>query len=206
MRAMMTVAALGLGVLAAGAAMADAVDTASAKAILFAPTGMIFHPVEPTGLDDAAMEKVQSLQVGLADKMAGFEEVGYGYYGALAVPQGVGLTPESLIMTKGLHSSEAAQETVLAQCKEAHGMECTVIGLTLPAGYTAQDLTLSASATAEFVDSLAAEEGPRVLAYSRATSSYAMVKNSGAEAEETALSFCNQWAGEAKDCVLGIAD
>jgi hypothetical protein len=203
---MMTVAALGFGALAAGAAMAEAVDTATARAMLFAPTGMVFHPVAPVGLDEAAVAKVTALQDGLASQMAGFEAAGFGYYGALAVPQGVGLTPESLIMTQGLHSPEAAQVTVLAQCKEAHATECTLVGLTLPAGYKAQDLTLSAAATGTFVDSVADGGGPRVLAYSPSTAASALVKGSGAAAETAALEACNKGAGEAADCVIGVSD
>jgi hypothetical protein len=203
---MMTVATLGFGALVAGAAMADAVDTATARAMLFAPTGMVFYPVAPVGLDDAAIEKVTALQNGLAGQMAGFEAAGYGYYGALAVPQGVGLTPESLIMTQGLHSPEAAQVTVLAQCKEAHSTECTLVGLTLPQGYKAQDLTLSAAATGTFVDSVGNGGGPRVLAYSPSTAASALVNGSGAAAETAALEACNKGAGEAADCVIGVSD
>ncbi len=204
MRAILTATLLGLGTMAGGA-LADPVDNATARAMLFAPSGMIFYPVEPTGLEGDAVGKVEALQNGLVDQMASFEKVGYGYYGALAVPQGLGLTPQSLIMTQGLHSPTAAQETVLKECKEAHGVTCTVIGLTLPAGYEPRDFSLSAAATESFVEA-ATDGAARVVAYSPSTAGSAMVKGSGEAAEAAALKACNEGAGGAADCVIGVAD
>lgn len=204
MRAILTAAVLSFGAMTGGA-MADPVDSNTAKDMLFEPTGMVFYPVEPTGLEGDAVDKVVALQEGLAKQMASFEKVGYGYYGALAVPQGVGLTPESLIMTQGLHTPTAAQEQVLKECNEAHGVACTVIGLTLPGGYEARDLSLSAAATEGFLDN-ASDGAARVLAYSPTTAASAMVKGSGAAAEAAALKACNEGSGEAGDCVIGVAD
>lgn len=204
MRAILMATVLGFSAMT-GAALAGPVDSETARAMLFKPSGMIFYPVEPTGLEGDAIGKVEALQKGLAKQMGSFENAGYGYYGALAVPQGMGLTPESLIMTQGLHSTKAAQEQVLKECKEAHGVACTVIGLTLPAGYEARDLSLSAAATKGFLEN-ATDGAARVLAYSPSTAASATVKGTGAAAETAALKACNEGAGGAGDCVIGVAD
>jgi hypothetical protein len=202
MRAIVTAALIGLGFVA-GPASAAPVDAAVAKAMIYPATGMVFYPVEPNGLDTDAMEKVGRLQDAMPGQMAAFEQGGYGYYGAMAVPMGRPLGPESLVMVAGLHSPAAAQQSVLAQCKAMNSTECTVIGFTLPNGYRKQGLSLSATASAGMAD-FGKGRGPHYLAYSPSTASFAVAKGTGADA--VALQTCNEATGGHNDCVIGVVE
>lgn len=201
-----TVLAAVLGLMAVGAGTADAapVGAKEARDMLFKPSGMVFYPVEPQGLDAEAMTKVAALQEGMGGQMAAFEMSGYGYYGAFAVPKGQALTTESLAVLAGMHSPAAAQAAVLEMCKETNDAECTVIGLTLPKDYEKRDLMLSAAATKGVLDSFGDGDGPRYLAYSPSTAGYAVVKGNGADA--VAIDTCNEATNGRDDCVIGIVE
>jgi len=203
MRGILMSAMAAMAVVAGTAAMAAPVDAETAKGMLFKPTGMIFYPVEPQGLDAEAAGKVTALQGGMDQQMAAFEAGGYGYYGAMAVPTGGALKPESLVVLAGLHSPGAAQAAVLAQCKSTHKAECTVIGLMLPQGYKTREMTLSAAATTGVRGGFSGP-GPHFLAYSPATAGFAVAKGPGADA--VALKACNAASGGKNDCVIGVAE
>ncbi len=115
-------------VLALGFALAGA----GMSAPLHAEGGLAFQPVAPEGLDATATEMVAALQAGMPAQMAAFEQAGFGFYGALAVPQGVELAPEKLASVANHATPDAAQSAVLEVCAEQTGVECTVIGLLVP--------------------------------------------------------------------------
>lgn len=93
-----------------------------------------FEPVTPEGLDAKAGQMVAALQASMPGQMAAFAAQGFGAYGALAVPVGVALTPQSLASAANLDSIEAAKAKTLEVCKAQNNAACTVIGLILPAG------------------------------------------------------------------------
>ncbi|MCB1336512.1 MAG: hypothetical protein KDK10_03305 [Maritimibacter sp.] len=96
--------------------------------------GLAFEPVAPEGLDAAATEMVAALQANLPGQMPAFEQQGYGYYGAIAVPKGVDLKPELLSSVANFATPEEAAKGVLEACLQQTGAECTVIGMLVPAG------------------------------------------------------------------------
>jgi hypothetical protein len=204
MRGFVKAAALGLAVLAAAPAAAEPMDAAKARAMLFAPSGMMFYAIEPTGLDDEAAAKVAALQEGMAERMDAFEQGGYGYYGAMAVPTGVALTPESLVVVAGLHSAGAAQIAAVDECRKAHGGACAAVGLMLPNKYEARDFTLSAAATAGVEAAFGSGEGPQYLAQSVTTAGFAVAKGQGADA--AALKACNEASAGRNDCVIALVE
>ena len=94
--------------------------------------GLGFEPAEPEGLDAAALERVAQLQENMPAQLPMFEQAGYGFYGAIAVPKGVELTPELLASVVNLASTDEARDAVLQACLEQTGTECTVIGYIVP--------------------------------------------------------------------------
>jgi hypothetical protein len=202
MRGFAKTVALGLAVLAAAPAAGEPMAASKATAMLFAPTGMIFYPIEAKGLDAEAAAKVVALQDGMAGQMAAFEQGGYGYYGAMAVPTGVPLGPESLVVVAGLHGPGPAQIAVLAECRKAHGGECVAVGLMLPERYEARDFTLSAAATAGVEAEFGKGAGPHYLAQSVTTAGFAVAKGAGSDA--LALESCNGATGGRNDCVIAM--
>lgn len=94
--------------------------------------GLMFEPAAPEGLDEANQKVAEMMQAGLPGQMATFEQGGYGHFGALAVPVGVEIKPESLSAVANLESTEAAKLAVLDACKVQNGASCTVIGYIVP--------------------------------------------------------------------------
>lgn len=111
--------------------VALALGLSLAASPLFAE-GLGFEPVAPEGLDAAALERVARLQGGMPAQLPMFEQAGYGYYGAIAVPKGVELKPELLASVANLASTDEAREAVLNVCREQTGSACTVIGYIVP--------------------------------------------------------------------------
>lgn len=202
MQGLVKAAALGLAALGALPAAAQQIEAGKAMAMLFASNGMMFFAPELRGLDAEATEKVKALQDGMPDKMQVFEAGGFGYYGAMAVPTGVALTPESLVVVAGLHNAGAAQIAVKDECRRLHGAECAVVGVMLPTKYEARDFTLSAAATAGVEAEFAAGQGPQYLATSVTTAGFAIAKGTGAD--KIALERCNEATGGRNDCVIAL--
>jgi|GEM_PF-3339540 len=99
--------------------------------------GLTFEPVTPEGLDAGATEIVATLQDRMPGQMPAFEQQGYGAFGAMAVPVGVALDPETFAQWVGLSvtlgSVEDARSMALEDCQTKNGSSCTVIGLLVPA-------------------------------------------------------------------------
>lgn len=94
--------------------------------------GLAFEPTTPDGLDATALERVAVLQTGLPGQMPAFEAQGYTAWGAILVPQGVEITPQTLAAVQGLPDAEAATAEGLKICAQQFGTDCTVIGLLVP--------------------------------------------------------------------------
>lgn len=95
--------------------------------------GVMFQPVAPEGLDATNQTVAETMQAGLPAQMARFEAAGYGHFGALAVPVGVEIKPESLAAVANLETTDAAKIAVLDACKVQTGAgSCTVIGFIVP--------------------------------------------------------------------------
>ena len=96
--------------------------------------GLTFEPAEPEGLDETALAAVQDvLWVNLPGQMVTFEQAGFAAFGAVLVPVGVELGPETLSAVQGLADREAAKEAGLAACAAQFATGCTVIGYLVPA-------------------------------------------------------------------------
>jgi hypothetical protein len=94
--------------------------------------GLAFKSVDPQGLDGKAQAMVAALQASMDSQMPAFEQNGYGYYGALAVPQGMELKPELLFSVANFDTTDAAEKAVIEACKAQTKASCTVIGLLVP--------------------------------------------------------------------------
>ena len=114
-------AALGFGATLATAATAE---------------GLAFEPIDPEGLDPAALEVVEKAQASMPGQMAFFAQGGFLAYGAVAVPQGTELDPANvadwLVMRQALETADAAKAAVLEGCEAQTGTACTLIGVILP--------------------------------------------------------------------------
>lgn len=102
--------------------------------------GIAFLPVDPEGLDEAALASVVALQSVMPAQMAAYEAQGVASYGAFAAPKGqeLGLTAEEMakwfVMTDKAESIDDAKANVLQACIDlTNADECAVIGLIVPA-------------------------------------------------------------------------
>lgn len=206
MRGMISAAVMAAAVFAAGTASAAPVDGKTAKGMLFKAKGLVFQAVTPQGLDATAEAQVAKLVKAYSARttLMAFEASGYSYYGAMAVPVGKALGPESLAVAAGLHNPAAAQQAALEACEAAQQTGCTLVGFLLPKGYKTRDLSLSGAATAGFGEAFTKGDGPRYLAYSPTSSAFSIVRGPGADI--VALETCNSATNGREDCVIGVAD
>ncbi|MEJ1997816.1 MAG: hypothetical protein P8X76_06595 [Maritimibacter sp.] len=105
-----------------------------------AADGLSFQSVEPEGLSEDAMLAVTSVQGVMPAQMPAYEQQGFSYYGAFAVPKGQELGLSAAEMAKWLvikantETLEEAKTGVLESCVELTNAEdCTLIGLMVPA-------------------------------------------------------------------------
>lgn len=188
------------------ASLAAPMDGNAARKQLFRPNGMVVKPLKTTGLDKQSQAvadgMIQNMRSGSVMKQ--FEASGYGYYGAVALPQSAPEGQANPTVVVQLHSAEAAQRSAIAECQKSNGGTCVPIALMLPKGYRARDLTLSQDATKRVVGTWKDGGTPKFLAYSPSTHGWGIAKGASASAQ-TAIDSCNQVA-KRTDCVLAIQD
>ncbi|MCI2398703.1 hypothetical protein [Aliiroseovarius subalbicans] len=192
-----------------GAAMAEPMDGAAAKKVLFSPKGLSVQALDVSGLSGQMQAQIAAIvaQASKRKVLKQYELAGYSYYGALAVPTDQALTIESLVFAAQLHSPEAAQTAAVDSCATQTGSQaCKAILLLLPKKFKPRALTLNAATTQLFRDSWTKGDGPRVLAISTGTLASALAKGEGSAA--AALERCNARASEKgqPDCVVAIAE
>jgi hypothetical protein len=188
-----------MGVLGAGAAAAEVIDSKAARRALFSPGGAEVVINAAAGLAEA---DVRTLKVLVKTNRL-------KYYGAIAFSPDEGLLSEALQGAFDFHSTEAASVGALAACnaaRKAGTAECMVAATITPKRWKPdRALQLSASAT-EVFKAFRKGRGPRALAISAQTGAYGVAKGEGAEA--LALTDCNAAAKipDYEDCEIVIRD
>lgn len=181
----------------AGGAVAQPVDSARAKAMLFgdaAPQVQI-HRQDFLSADDG------KIVAQIAQTLT--------YYAAIAAAPAEGLASEASVAQTNFHGIDAARRAAVTACnarRTVSGPGCVVVASILPKGYAPQPVQLSAQATRFFGEDFARIKGPKAFAISSATGSWAT--GQGARATADALAACNKRAREegAADCQVVIED
>lgn len=179
--------------LLAGGALAEPVDTKTARKVLFSIKGYEVVVSDALSKQDAATVKA------IVPLMAEQLRQPVRYYTAIAWSPSDGLVHEALQAAMNFHSIAAAQAAAIAACQpersEGAG-PCEVAAVIVPKRYRAQNLTLSLDATAVFDKSFRRAPSPKVFAASRGTGAFGTGANDAA-----ALSACGQ-----RDCEVVIRD
>lgn len=190
--------ALGVGLVLAGtSAMAEAVDTRTARKMLFSERG---HVVQVTrGLSETDAATVRAIVPLMADQM----RQPVTYYAAIAWSPADGVVHDSLQAALNHHTPQAAGRAAITACNALRSdgaPSCEVAAFVLPKKYNAQPLSLSVSATAAFNGTYRKAKGPKAFAISPSLGSWAIGANDAA-----ALGDCAKQSG-ATDCEVVIRD
>lgn len=96
-----------------------------------AAEGLRFEPVAPEGIGADRVANVEKFQASFGDpQLASMQAQGYGAYGAIAIPVAKPGNPATVANFK---TAEEAKTAALAACKTQTEVECTIIGLFVPA-------------------------------------------------------------------------
>lgn len=170
----------------AGAAVAEPIDSKTAKKALFAPVKAEVEVLAAAGLPKdqaAALEIVGGQQL---------------YYGAIAISPDEGLMSEATVAAANYHDTDAASKAALAECnaKKTGKTDCVVAALIRPKGWKDKGFQLSSDATAGFKD-----DDAGALAVSPSTGAW----GTGADADE-AVKACAAKNDQTKDCIAVIVN
>ncbi|MBL4917853.1 5-aminolevulic acid synthase [Szabonella alba] len=176
----------------AGAALAQPLDSRTAKAQLFGVRGVTVEmlPVQGVSAEDA----------GLLRQVA----ESYAYHAAVAIaPDEELLKSEATMLVANQHSTEAASKVALDRCNAARkgGRACEIVALVRPAKWESRAFTLSVEATAA-LDKDYGRRGTRAMAISPATGAWAL--GQGDNAQRVAINACAAKGGN--DCTIAVAD
>ncbi|MCB1404829.1 MAG: 5-aminolevulic acid synthase [Rhodobacteraceae bacterium] len=174
-------------------ALADPVDTATARAALFRDDRVEVVRYNTSGLSDQEIE-VLTL-VAQSQK----------YYAAVAFAPADGIMAEPTVMSANYHSIEAAREAALSGCngRRSGGAACVIALEVRPQGWEERDLQLSADATTAFNDDYRRARGTRAFAVSVSTGQWGIGR--GDTAQDDAVSAC-RGDTDVSDCAVVIAD
>lgn len=180
-------------VLAAPMAMANPVDSKTAKKMLFGKSSAV--ELGQADFLDASISK--------AIKQAAAK---IPYYGAIAVSPGEPTASNLMATMANYHSPQAAQQAALANCNSRRtvGKPCVVIATIVPKKFKPQPLTLSVEATQLFGKEYRKMQSPKALAISPSTGVFGADRGDGGRA----IGKCNaaaQGKGNA-DCRVVIFD
>ncbi len=178
--------------LTAPLALANPVDSSTAKKMLFSTRG-----------GEAIMGKADFIDAGVAKalKQAASQ---IPYYGAIAVSPGEPTSSNLMSTMANFHSAEAAASAALANCnsRRTSGKPCVVITTIVPKKYKQQPLTLSAGATTLFNKEYRKLKAPKALAISPTTGNFGSDRGDGGRA----ISKCAAASNGASDCRVVIFD
>lgn len=186
------VLAIALGALPA---LAGPIPAAEAGNQLYHPEHVEVVRYDAQGLSDQEVQILASVAQGQK------------YYAAVAFAPADGLMSEATVMAANHHTVAAARTAALTECEERRSAagRCVIVLEVRPAGWQAQDLQLSADATAAFGADYATAPGPAALAVSPATGLWGL--GGGENAASEALAACADAGQEpATDCMVVIAD
>ena len=175
------------------AAMADPVDTRTARAQLFREDRVEVVNYDVSGLSD---EEVEILTLVAQSQK---------YYAAVAFAPREGIMAEPTVLAANHHSIDAAREAATSGCNERRsgGQSCVIALEVRPQNWEAQDLQLSADATTGFNDDYRRSGGTRAFAISLISGQWGIGR--GDSAEDDAISAC-QGDTDVSDCAIVIAD
>lgn len=195
-----------------GLALAEPVDGATARKMLFSPKGVDLQVIEDSGLSKAQLTILDALLKGMnANGLA-------NYYGAVAVSPtffdqmakdpGQAALAGLLQVTERLHTPAAAATLAMRACQKARKSRdgaCVLAARIMPKKWTPQPVSMGVGATEAFRDYLKGK-GPKAIAISANSGSYAIATGEGAA--EKAMTTCNASAAKSgkPDCSVVIAD
>lgn len=182
-----------LAVLLGGAAAAEVLDTAAARAQLFPTRG------QATQLSSRLSPADQATIRALIPLMETQLRAPVKYFGSIAFSPSEGLVSESLQGAFNHHSTEAADRAALAACdaaKSPGSAGCILAARILPRGYAPRPLTLSHDATLAFEKTFRKRRGPKAFAISPGTGGWGL-----GDSDEAALKACG-----AGDCTIVVRD
>lgn len=169
----------------------------AAKKMLFSHRGSDFVIVPQDFMGEADLATL--------NLMAGMQEFKTVlYYGAIAASPKHGLAHKATHASSNHHAVDAAERAAIKVCNglRGGGAKCVVVAHILPRKFSAQPLHLSASATAAFKKTYMRGGGPKAMAISPGTGSYAVSK--GEAAGTAALAACAN--DGARDCRIVVQD
>ncbi len=183
-------------------AMAEPMDSKSAKAMLFSAKGFELVLLDVDFLDDKSRAMLTLLGDPKLYKGAN-KKLTPRYYGAIAIAPDEGLLSPSNQTVVDVHSIAIAETLARQQCDALRegGAACQVVAHILPVNWEAKDVQLSTTAT-EAYKKFARGKGPRALAISSVNGAFASAK--GETAHQSALDACNSQPDN--DCVVVVAD
>jgi len=176
----------------AGVALAEPLDSRTAKAQLFSTRGASVELLPVQGMSDENAALLRQVAEG------------YAYYAAVAVaPDEDLLQSEATMLVANQHSTEAAAKIALERCNKARkgGRACEVAALVRPAKWESRGFSLSVEATAA-MDKEYGRRGSRALAISPSTGAWAV--GQGDAAQRVAINACAAKGGN--DCLIAVAD
>lgn len=184
----------GVGLMMAGAAMAEPMIGKEARKQVFALKGTQVDLIEVDGLSDkdrGILEQVAATQF---------------YYAAIAMSPSEGLLSNSLVAAANYHDVENARAAALEGCnerRESGSDACVIAAEVRPKAYEPRGLELSLGASTAVRKDYRKGKGPKALAVSASTGKFFVAK--GENAAETAIAGCSELA-ESDDCVVVVQD
>jgi len=181
-----------MGLLGAGAVMAEPLDSRTAKAQLFSARGATVEMLPVTGMTDENAALLRQVAES------------YAYYAAVAVaPDEELLKSEATMLVANQHSTEAASKIALDRCNKVRkgGRACEIAALVRPAKWEPRGFTLSVEATVAMGKEYG-RRGTRALAISPSTGAWAV--GQGDTAQRVAINACAAKGGN--DCIIAVAD
>lgn len=191
---MSRISALVLATLLPLPALADPIDTRTARDLLFRG-----DDVEVIQVD---MGSLSEQEITVLTTVAQTQK----YYAAIAFAPDQGIMAEPTVMAANHHSPDSARAAALDGCDERRGnagAACVIALEVRPEGWEERALMLSIDATEDFNDRYRRESGPRAFAASPSSGQWGIGLGEGAS--DAALSSC-QGDSEVSDCAVLIAD
>lgn len=178
-------------------AIAEPVDTKTAKSMLFSTRGVEVNVLE----HDFLTEKDRTILTEIGKSQP--------YYGVIAMSPDQGLLANTTLAAAQYHGVEPARVAALKACnakREKGTADCEIVAEILPKKWSEQPLQLSVEATEAFNKKFRRKKGPKAFAVSVETGQWAFALGQGAL--ETAMQDCAGKAAKmgAEDCTIAIAD
>ncbi len=177
---------------------AEAIDTKSARKLLFPTKGL------STQLAGALTDAERATIVALIPLMEQQLRTPVKYYSSIAYSPDQGLVSDALQGAFNYHTTEAADAAAVAACNKVRAKgsgRCRLAARIVPRKYKPRDLTLSYDATEAFNRSFRREKAPKSFGISASSGAWGVGKTDAA-----AIASCEKDAAGAGDCQVVIRD